>query len=72
MWTPAYRERYKNDGGCYPSDLTDAEWDLIAPGFSVYHPLSADLREMVNGCLYLQQTGCGWRYLPRISVPGKR
>ena len=64
MWTPAYREKYKDDGRRYPSDLTDAEWTVIEPMFSVYQPLTADLREMVNACLYLLRTGCGWRYLP--------
>ena len=31
MWTAADRERYGRDGLRYPSDLTDAEWALIAP-----------------------------------------
>ena len=31
---------------------------------SGYDPLTADLREMVNACLYLEKTGCPWRYLP--------
>jgi len=56
MWTAEHRERYKDDGRRYPSDLTDTEWEV-------------DLREMVNGCLYLQKTGCGWRYLPTDFGP---
>ena len=51
-------------GGRYPSDLTDEEWALLAPLLSGYDPLTADLREMVNACLYLEKTGCPWRYLP--------
>jgi putative transposase len=35
MWTPEYREKYKDNGRRYPSDLTDAEWAVIAPMFSV-------------------------------------
>jgi putative transposase len=31
--------------------------------------LTADLREVVNACLYLQKTGCGWRYLPTDFGP---
>ena len=31
MWTDAARERYKDDGRRYPSDLTDAEWQTIKP-----------------------------------------
>ena len=65
MWTAEHRERYKDDGRRYPSDLTDAEWETIAPHFAVYQTLTADMREMVNACLYLHKTGCGWRYLPQ-------
>jgi putative transposase len=64
MWTAEHRERYKDDGRRYPSDLTDTEWETIAPFFAVYRTLTVDLREMVNACLYLHKTGCGWRYLP--------
>ena len=64
MWTAAHRAQYKDDGRRYPSDLTDTEWETIKPFFAVYRTLTADLREMVNACLYLQKTGCGWRYLP--------
>jgi len=69
MWTAEHRERYKDDGRRYPSDLTDAEWETIAPHLAVYPTLTADLREMVNACLYLQKTGCGWRYLPKDFGP---
>ena len=69
MWTAEHRERYKDDGRRYPSDLTDSEWETIAPFFSTYRTLSVDLREMVNACLYLQKTGCGWRYLPTDFGP---
>ena len=69
MWTAAHRERYKDDGRRYPSDLTDAEWETIAPYFALYQPLTSDLREMVNACLYLHKTGCGWRYLPKEFGP---
>ena len=31
MWTDAQREKYKDDGRRYPSDLTDAEWEMIRP-----------------------------------------
>ena len=69
MWTVEHRERYKANGRRYPSDLTDSEWETIAPFFSTYRTLSVDLREMVNACLYLQKTGCGWRYLPTDFGP---
>ena len=65
MWTAAHRERYRDDGRRYPSDLTEGEWATISPLFSCYATLRVDLREMVNACLYLQKTGCPWRYLPK-------
>jgi len=64
MWTAEHRERYRDDGRRYPCDLTDTEWAVIAPLVAHYRPLTADLREMVNACLYLEKTGCGWRSLP--------
>jgi len=69
MWTAEHRKRYGDAGRRYPSDLTDAEWSTVGPLFTVYHPLSADLREMVNACLYLERTGCPWRYLPTDFGP---
>ena len=53
MWTAEDRERYKEDGRRYPSDLTDAEWKLVRSLFERYATLTKDLRVMVEGCLYL-------------------
>jgi putative transposase len=64
MWTDKDREKYKADGRRYPSDLTDAEWNVIKPLFQDYFTFTADLREMVNACFYLEHTGCPWRSLP--------
>ena len=69
MWTAEARERYKDDGRRYPSDLTDAEWRTIEPVLSCYATLTADLREMVNACLYLEKAGCPWRFLPKEFGP---
>lgn len=69
MWTEADRETYRDEGRRYPSDLTDEEWATVAPLLSGYDPLTADLREMVNACLYLEKTGCPWRYLPTDFGP---
>src|SRR3982750_3322661 len=64
MWTDKDREKYKADDRRYPSDLTDAEWEIIKPLFWDYFTFTADLREVVNGCFYLEHTGCPWRSLP--------
>jgi putative transposase len=69
MWTAQDRERYKDDGRRYPSDLADAEWALIWPLVETYPTLTKDLREMVNGCLYLAAEGCRWRSLPKEFGP---
>lgn len=69
MWTEAARERYRDDGRRYPSDLTDAEWHTIEPVLRSYATLKVDLREMVNACLYLEKAGCPWRFLPREFGP---
>ena len=65
MWTVKDRERYECDARRYPSDLTDAEWELVRPLFETYATLTTDLREMVDGCLYLEAEGCRWRSLPK-------
>ncbi len=41
----------------------------MAPLLAGYDPLTADLCEMVNACLYLEKTGCPWRYLPTDFGP---
>lgn len=52
----------------YPSDLTDAEWQLIeallpAPS-SIGHPRNVELRDVVEAIFYVQREGCTWRALP--------
>ncbi|PZG45977.1 IS5/IS1182 family transposase [Spongiactinospora gelatinilytica] len=57
----------------YPSDLTDAQWELIEPvlpgpntgGRPEKHPR----REIVNAILYVVRSGCPWRYLPTDLPP---
>jgi transposase len=52
----------------YPSDLTDAQWELIAPLIPAAKPggryQKIPRRELVNGMLYVLHTGCPWRALP--------
>ena len=53
MWTTKNRARYDRSRLRYPSDLTDAEWDLIAPLIPPAkrggNKRTVDLREIVNG-----------------------
>src|SRR3954454_14063999 len=69
MWTAKDREEYKDDWRRNPSDLTDTEWATIATLFSGYFTFTADIREMVNACFYLEHTGCQWRSLPKDFGP---
>ncbi len=69
MWTEAQREKYKDNGQRYPSDLTDEEWSLIEPFFADYWTKTANMRAVVNGCFYHDRTGCQWRFLPRTFGP---
>src|SRR3989304_1087545 len=61
----------------YPSDLTDAQWALIKPLLPPPksgtpkggRPRTVDLREVMNGILYLLRTGGAWRMLPHDLPP---
>ena len=57
-----------SDRKASPSDLTDAEWEILEP---LIPALSEDAvhvkytrREIVNGILYVLRSGCPWRLLP--------
>jgi len=57
----------------YPSDLTDAQWEIVRPLIPVYklgRPREVDLREVVNAILYLNRSGCQWDMLPH-DLPAK-
>jgi transposase len=73
MWTKETRGRYDRRGLRYPSDLTDADWALLAP---LIPPAKrggrrreVDVREVINGLLYVLETGCPWRHLPKDFPP---
>jgi transposase len=59
----------------YPSDLTDAQWQVIAPYLPPGQPgrrgrpLVWPRRLIVEAILYLDRTGCAWRYLPGDFPP---
>jgi len=57
-----------NERRAYPSDLTDAEWEILEP---LIPEVSEDAtvptisrREIVNGILYVLRSGCPWRLMP--------
>ena len=73
MWSNENRCRYNRDHLRYPSDLTDAEWALIAPLIPPAkrggRKREVDLREVVNGVMYVLSTGCQWRAIPKDLPP---
>jgi putative transposase len=57
----------------YPSDLTDAQWEIVRPlipVFTVGRPREVDMREVVNAIMYLNRSGCQWDMLPH-DLPAK-
>jgi transposase len=73
MWKPEHRRSADRRGLRYPSDLSDAEWALVAP---LIPPArrggrrrSVDLREVLNTIFYVLSTGCQWNALPRDLAP---
>jgi transposase len=73
MWTEITREQYRRNGLRYSSDMTDAEWAVIAPllppASRLGRPRTVEMREVVNGILYLATSGCQWRQLPKDFPP---
>ena len=69
MWTKENRVRYDRSGLRYESDLTDEEWAEIAPLIPPAKPggnkRTVELREVVNGLMYILSTGCQWRAIPK-------
>src|SRR5882757_1995803 len=73
MWTPQNRKRYDRSRLRYPSDLTDEEWAHVAPVIPPAKPggnkRTVDVREVMNGVMYVLSTGCQWRALPKDLAP---
>src|SRR5208282_1369919 len=73
MWTPDTRADHDRDELRYPSDLTDAEWQILAPLL----PPPAEtgrhrcwpMREMMNAIFFVLRGGCPWRMLPAHFPP---
>jgi len=59
----------------YPSDLTHAQWQVIAAHLPAERPGRRGrprvwpFQRIVEAILYLDRTGCAWRYLPADFPP---
>lgn len=73
MWTDENRARYDRSGLRYPSDLTDEEWALVKPEIPRAkrggNKRTVNVREVVNGLMYVLSTGCQWRAIPKDLPP---
>jgi putative transposase len=48
----------------YPTDLTDEQWEIIAPLLKGMREYKYSKRELLNAVKYLVDNGCKWRALP--------
>ncbi len=48
----------------YPTNVSNSQWQIISKFLDVERNRKYDLREIVNGSMYLVKTGCQWRMLP--------
>lgn len=57
----------------YPSDISDIEWQLIAPlippSKSGGRPRQVNIRDILNAIFYILRSGCAWRMLPHDFPP---
>ena len=56
----------------YPSDLTDAEWEILRPLLPKAKKRGrppTDRRQVLNALRYLLRSGCSWRMLPKEFGP---
>jgi transposase len=72
-WTELTRHQHARSGKRYASDLTDAEWALIAPLMppvkTTGRPRTTRLRDVFDAILCIATTGCQWRMLPNDFPP---
>jgi transposase len=73
MWTVENRARYDRSKLRYPSDLTNEEWMLVKPAIPRAkrggNKRTVDVREVINGLMYVLSTGCQWRAIPKDLPP---
>ena len=73
MWTPTTRRQHSRDHLRYGSDLTDREWETIAPFMpppaKTGRPRLWTMREIMNAIFYVLRAGCAWRLLPKDFPP---
>jgi transposase len=73
VWTIETRRRHDRRTRRYTHDLTDEEWaeiaPLIPPAKRGGNKRTVNIREVVNGLMYILGTGCQWRDIPKDLPP---
>ena len=73
MWTPATRAQHTRVSKRYQTDLSDAEWALIAAFVPEARTTGRrrqwPMREIVNAIFYVLRGGIAWRLLPKDFPP---
>lgn len=73
MWTVENRARHDRSELRYPSDLTNDEWNLakaeIPRAKRGGNKRTVEVREVMNGLMYVLSTGCQWRAIPKDLPP---
>ena len=73
MWTPATRAQHTRISKRYQTDLSDAEWALIAAFLPEARATGRrrewPMREIVNAIFYVLRGGITWRLLPKDFPP---
>jgi transposase len=73
MWTTEPRVRHDRAGLRYTHDLTDEEWSVVEPQIPPAkrggNKRTVNIREVLNGVMYVLGTGCQWRDNPKELPP---
>lgn len=72
-WTELTRAQHRRRTKCYPSDLTNAEWNVVRPLLPgrnrLGRPRRVKLRRIWNAIQYIAASGCAWSLLPKDFPP---
>ena len=73
MWTPTTRQQHSRANLRYETDLTDAEWAVIAPLMpepaSCGRPPVWTTRKILNAIFSVLRGGIAWRMIPKDLPP---
>ena len=73
MWTPATRAEHDRDDLRYPTDVTDAEWAILAPLLpppaETGRHRSWEMRNRINAIFFVLRGGVPWCMLPEHFPP---